>query len=317
MEFNLLIPILFSAVQAGTPILFATLGEIITERSGVLNLGVEGMMIVGAFAGFFCLLVTGLPWLALFCAGAASALMAALHGLVCLVFRGNQVVSGLALTILGTGLANFLGTPHIGKVPQVIDSATGIAGVSFVPFAVPLLGDIPVLGPVFFRQDALVYLSYITVPLIWFFLARMRWGLALRAAGENPQAVMAAGLSPLRLRWAGTLVGGFVVGLGGGYLSLAALHSWAPNITGGRGWIAVALVIFAFWRPGRAVLGAYLFAGIIALQMYLQATGTEIPGEILFMLPYVFTLLVLLISSARGKGRASPAALGVNLEPGD
>ncbi len=306
MEPGLLIPILFSAVQAGTPILFATLGEIVTERAGVLNLGVEGMMIVGAFAAFLALHLGCGPWTAFVCAGFASALMAALHGLICLVFRGNQVVSGLALTILGSGLANYLGTPYIGAVTD-----------GFSPFRLPLLGDIPLLGPILFRQDALVYLSYFAAPLLFLFLSRTRWGLALRAAGENPAAVLAAGLSPARLRWAGVLGGGFIVGLGGGYLSLAALHSWAPNITGGRGWIAVALVIFAFWRPGRAVLGAYLFVGIIAAQMFLQATGTDIPGDILSMFPYVLTLIVLLISSARGKGRASPAALGVNLEPGE
>ncbi len=305
MDIEFFIPVLAAAVQSGTPILYATLGEIVTERSGVLNLGVEGMMIVGAFAGFLVLHLSGSPWLGLLAAGCAAALLGMLHGLVCLVFLGNQIVSGLALTILGVGLADYLGTPFIGVETQ-----------GFTHLSAPLLADIPVLGPVLFRQDALVYLSYVLAPLIWFVLARTRWGLNLRAAGENPEAVRAAGLSPLALRWAGVAGGGFLAGLGGGYLSLAALHAWTSGITGGRGWIAVALVIFAFWRPARAVFGAYLFGGVIAFQMRLQATGTTIPSSLLSMGPYLLTLLALLYSSSRGKGRSAPAALGVNLEPG-
>ena len=304
MSFELLIPILAAAVQSGTPILFATLGEMITERSGVLNLGVEGMMIVGAFAGFFALLLTGSPWLGLAAAGSAAMFLAALHGTVCLVFRGNQIVSGLALTILGLGLADYLGAPFIGTITK-----------GFEPFAVPLLSDIPVVGRIFFQQDALVYLGYILAPLCWLFLSRTRLGLALRATGENPKAVMAAGLSALHMRWTGILAGGFLAGLGGGYLSLAYTHMWTHSITGGRGWIAVALVIFAFWRPGRAVAGAYLFGGAAAFQMRLQASGTDIPSSFLAMFPYIMTLLVLLLSSTRGRNNASPAGLGVNLEP--
>ncbi len=303
---SILIAILAAAVQSGTPILYATLGALITERSGVLNLGVEGMMIVGAFAGFLGLYVTGSPWLGFCAAGCAAMFMASLHGTVCLVFRGNQVVSGLALTILGTGLADYLGAPYVLTVTK-----------GFSAFSLPLLGDIPFLGPIFFQQDVLVYCSYILVPLVWFFLMRTRWGLALRATGENPMAVQAAGLSPLGLRWAGVLAGGFLAGLGGAYLSLAATHQWTSSITAGRGWIAVALVIFAFWRPERAMLGAYLFGGAWALQPRLQALGVIIPSSFLSMLPYVLTLLVLLFSSVRGKGRAAPAALGVPLEPGE
>lgn len=304
MSPELLIPILAAAVQSGTPILFATLGEMITERSGVLNMGVEGMMIVGAFAGFFALLLTGNPWLGLLAAGLAATFMAALHGTVCLVFNGNQIVSGLALTILGVGLADYVGAPYIGTITQ-----------GFERFPLPVLGDIPVLGRILFQQDALVYLGFFVTPICWFFLFRTRWGLALRSTGENPTAVMAAGISALRMRWAGVLAGGFLVGLGGGYLSLAYTHMWTHSITGGRGWIAVALVIFAFWRPGRAVFGAYLFGGVAAFQMRLQASGTDIPSSFLAMLPYLLTLLALLVSSTRGRDSASPAALGVNLDP--
>lgn len=304
MSLELLLLVSAAAVQAGTPILYATLGEIITERSGVLNLGVEGMMIIGAFCGFITLHLTGSPWQAFVMAGLAGMLLSSLHGLACLVFRSSQVVSGLTLTILGLGLADFFGNPYIGTITKGFES-----------WSLPGLSEIPVIGAIFFSQDALVYLSYLLVPVIWFFLRRTPMGLSLRAAGENPSALMATGVSPIFYRWIGTLVGGFLVGLGGGYLSLAYTHQWTHSITAGRGWIAVALVIFAFWRPGRAVLGAYLFGGIWVFQLRLQAAGTVIPSYFLSMLPYVLTLVALLMSSLWGGGRASPAALGVNVEP--
>ncbi len=301
---TMLVAVLAAAVQSGTPLLYATLGEILSERSGVLNLGVEGMMIVGAFFGFLVLHLTGAPWLG-FAAGAlAGAAMGGLHAFSCIVLRGNQVVSGLALTILGLGLADYLGAPYLG-----------VATKGFEPFAVPVLGDIPVLGPVLFRQDALVYLSCALPPLLWLMLRRTRWGLALRAAGESPAAARAAGLNVVAARWAGVLAGGLLAGAGGAYLSLAYTHMWTNNITAGRGWIAVALVIFAFWRPLRAMLGAYLFSGIIVLQMNMQARGAAVPSSLMLMLPYALTLAALLFSSRRGRGRAAPAALGVNEEP--
>ncbi len=296
--------VLAAAVQSGTPLLFATLGEIVSERAGVLNLGVEGMMIVGAFFAFLGLHLSGSPWLGLCCGALAGAGMAAVHAVSCIFLRGNQVVSGLALTILGLGLADYLGAPYLG-----------IKTAGFEPFAVPVLGDIPALGAVLFRQDALVYLSYLLAPLLWALLRYTRWGLALRAAGESPAAVKAAGMNVVAIRWAGALTGGLLAGMGGAYLSLAYTHMWTNNITAGRGWIAVALVIFAFWRPMRAVLGAYLFSGIIVLQMNLQARGAAIPSSLMLMLPYILTLAALLFSAVRGKDRAAPAALGVNQEP--
>lgn len=306
MTVALLIAILAAAVQSGTPILYATLGEMFTQRSGVNNLGVEGMMMVGAFAGFMGLYISGNPWVGVLFAGVAGMLMGGLHGVVCLVFRGNQIVSGLALTIFGTGLADYMGDPYVG-----------VSTNGFMPFELPGLSAIPVVGPILFKQDALVILSYFIAPLMWLVLQRTRLGMALRATGERPEVVRAAGLSPLFMRWLGCLWGGFLVGIGGGYLSLAYTHMWSHSMSSGRGWIAVALVIFAFWRPGRAVVGAYLFGGVVAFQMRLQATGASIPSGFLQMLPYVLTLLVLLISSARGKGRGAPANLGVNLEPGE
>ena len=305
MNLELFVPLLAAAVVSGTPILYATLGEMFTEKSGVLNLGVEGVMLLGCLVAFVTARMSGSPVLAFLAAGLAGMLIASLHGLVCLVFQGNQVVSGLALTLVGTGLANYLGAGFVGQ-----------AAPGFSPWSVPLLADLPVLGPVLFNHDVLVYLTYLLPGLCWLFFNHTRPGLNLRAVGEFPGAAIAAGINAVVYRWAGVLVGGFFMGWGGAYLSLAYTHLWTNNLTAGRGWIAVALVIFAFWRPGRAVFGAYLFGGIMALQLRLQAAGTTLPSSLLLMLPYALTVAVLVFSSMRRRGdRAAPAALGVNIEP--
>jgi len=306
MTLEVLIALLAAAIQSGTPILYATLGEIVTERAGILNLGVEGIMLCGAMAAFFVVLTTGNAPAAFIAGGVCGALVAGLHGLVCIVFLGNQVVSGLALTILGTGLADYLGTPMVGR------TAPG-----FGPLAVPLLSDVPLAGAIFFNQDPLVYLSWLRPPLLWFYLRRTRWGLSLCAVGEYPEAAIAAGLRVTALRWVGVLLGGCLMGWGGAYLSLAYTHAWANGLTAGRGWIAVALVIFAFWRPWRALLGAYLFGGVMAFQFRMQAVGTQLPSSLLLMLPYVLTIAVLVFSSWKGRGDEAPAALGNNVEPAD
>jgi simple sugar transport system permease protein len=255
-------------------------------------------------AAFLAARGTGDPVLGLAVGGLSGMGMAGIHALVTVGFRGNQVVSGLALTILGIGLANYFGTPYIGQ------SAPG-----FSPYPLPLLSSLPLAGAVFFRQDALVYLSYLLAPLLWVGLHRTRWGLGLRAAGEHPDAGSAAGLSMPLYRCLATLIGGFLVGMGGAYLSLAYTHLWTSNLSAGRGWIAVALVIFAFWHPGRAMVGAYLFGGVMAFQFRLQAMGTHLPSSLLLMMPYALTVLVLVLSSARGRGEEAPRALGVNIEP--
>lgn len=301
---ELLIPLLAATVQSGTPILFATLGEMFTEKGGILNLGVEGMMSVAALAAFVTALSTGSPWLGFAAGGLAGMLLSLVHGLVCVTCLGNQVVSGLALTILGLGLTTFLGTPFIGL------SAPG-----FGKFAFPLLAQIPVLGDIFFRQDALVYVSYCAPFVFWFFFHRTSLGLGVIATGEYPRAAAAAGLKPVRLRYLAAASGGFLIGMGGAYLSLAYTHLWTNGLSGGRGWIAVALVIFAFWKPGRAVVGAYLFGGVMAFQLRLQASGTNLPSSLLLMLPYVLTIMVLILSAFRGRGAQAPAALGTNIEP--
>jgi len=303
---EVLFALLAATVQAGTPILYATLGEIMTEKGGILNLGVEGMMLVGALAGFLTVLHTGSPVLAFAAGGLAGAGMAALHGIVCIWFQGNQVVSGLALTIFGTGLAGFFGTPFVGRTAPGFDK-----------FSLPVLGDLPGLGTIFFQQDALVYFSYLIPPLMWAFFRYSRWGMAIRAVGESPAAARASGLNVLGYRWAALLAGGVLVGFGGSYLSLAYTHLWTNGLSSGRGWIAVALVIFAFWRPSRAMLGAYLFGGVMAFQLRLQAMGTALPSSILLMMPYVLTIVALALSSWRGDRTEAPAALGVNVEPSE
>jgi len=263
-------------------------------------------MIIGALAAFVTAKFTGSPILGFLVGGCAGALLAGVHGLVCLGFQGNQVVSGLALTILGVGLANYLGTPFIGQTAP---------GFTAVP--VPVLSKIPVLGAVFFNHDLLVYFSYLVPPVMWLFFRYTRWGLGLRAVGEYPQAAAASGLNVISYRWAGVLAGGYLVGFGGAYLSLAYTHLWTNGLTAGRGWIAVALVIFAFWHPMRAIAGAYLFGGVMAFQLRLQATGTHIPSSLLLMLPYALTVIVLVLSSWKGLGSEAPAALGVNVEPAE
>lgn len=306
MTGELILSLLAAAIQSGTPVLYATLGEIFTERIGILNLGVEGMMMAGALAGFLTAKITGNPVLGFIAGGLCGALLAGIHGFVCIGFLGNQVVSGLALTILGVNLANYLGTPYVGQ------SAPG-----FTAYPVPVLSSIPIIGPVFFNHDALVYIAYALPVCMWAFFRYSRWGLSARAVGENPEAASAAGLPATTYRWAGVLVGGFLAGLGGAYLSLAYTHLWSTGLSAGRGWIAVALVIFAFWRPGRAVLGAYLFGGVMAFQLRLQALGTNLPSSLLLMLPYGLTVLVLVASSFKKYGTEAPAVLGINLEPPD
>ena len=306
MTLEFLISLLAAAVQSGTPILYATLGEIVTEKTGILNLGVEGMMMVGALAAFVTAQLTGSPLIAFIIGGCCGSLLASVHGAVCLGFQGNQVVSGLALTILGTGLANYLGTPLVGQ---------SVDGFSRLP--VPVLENIPFIGPILFQQDALVYISYFLPVLLWFFFQRTRWGLHMRSVGEHPASAAAAGLRIHLIRWCGLLGGGFLGGLGGAYLSLAYTHLWTNGLSAGRGWIAVALVIFAYWKPLRAFLGAYLFGGVMAFQLRLQAMGTHIPSSLLLMLPYALTVLVLVMSSWHKKSQQAPAILGVNIDPSD
>ncbi len=302
IEQTVLISILAAAVTSGTPILYAALGELVTERAGILNLGVEGIMLAGAVTGFIAAVSTGSSWWGLAAAMAAGGAVALIHGVLSISLRANQVVSGLALTLFGTGLSGYLGKSYIGMpVPQ--------------PFRVEPLGplaNIPVLGPVFFQHDILVYASYLLVPAMAFFIYRTRPGLILRALGENPAAVDALGFKVFNLRYLYVVLGGMLGGLGGAYLSLAYAPSWLENMTAGRGWIAVALVIFALWDPWRALIGSYLFGGVDALGFNLQVLGVTVPVFFLNMMPYLFTILVLTAVMARRGGRlTAPGALSL------
>lgn len=306
MQESMWIAILTATVTAGTPLLYAALGEVLAERAGVMNLGLEGMMLVGAMTGFSVTVKTGQPWLGLLAAMGAAGLLALVHAFLTVGLRANQVVSGLALTIFGTGLSGYLGKSMVG-IP---------AKATFKTWALPGLGDLPVVGPILFRQDALVYLTYLLVPALWFFMYHTRPGMNLRAVGENPAAADAVGINVSVTRYVYVVAGGLLSGAAGAYLSLAYAPSWLENMTAGRGWIAVALVIFAMWDPVRAMLGAYLFGGVDALTFRLQALGVVIPSFFLKMLPYVFTIAVLIISTRETLLRksAAPGALGLTYD---
>ena len=298
-----LVAVLAAAIAAGSAILFACLGELLAERSGVLNLGVEGMMLIGALAGVAATLGTGNPWLGAGAAILAGAGMASIHALLAVGLKANQVVSGIALTLFGGGLSAFLGQRYVGlPLPA-----------SFGREPVPLLADLPLFGPILFRQDPLVYLSYALVPALWFFVYKTRAGLRLRALGERPEAADAMGIDVDRLRASYVVVGGALAGLGGAAISLGTNPGWTEGMTAGRGWIAVALVIFAGWNPARAALGAWLFGGVEAGQFRLQGAGVDISPFFLGMLPYLFTIVVLVLATRPGARHrlGAPAALGL------
>jgi simple sugar transport system permease protein len=230
-------------VRSGTPILFATIGEVYAERSGILNLGLEGMMLVGALAGFGVANLTANPVLGVLGAMLAGGMLAMIHAFVCIGLRAEQIVGGLALTLFGTGLTGFLGRSMVGR------TAPG-----FPPIEIPGLSKIPILGPVFFSHDILVYMAYLLVPIAWFVLYRTRLGLAIRSVGESPDASDASGVNVTSIRYGSTFVGGALAGVGGAYLSLAYTTMWIEQMSGGRGWIALALVVFAGWNPLKALL---------------------------------------------------------------
>ncbi len=291
-----------ATVRAGTPILFATIGAILNERSGIINLGIEGLMLIGALAGFAGTYLSGSLLIGVTAAFAASFLAGCIHALITVQLRGNQIVSGLALTMFGVGITALFGRSMVG---QTIDGFTRIA--------IPGLSQLPIVGKAFFNQDILIYFSFLLVYLVWAFFYRTRWGLGMRTMGENPAAADTCGLSVNKYRFLAVTVGSGFVGIGGAYLSLAITPMWIENMSAGRGWIAVALVIFAGWSSPRALFGAYLFGGITAMQLRFQAMGTTISAHILQMLPYFFTILVLVISTLRlqkGSGQ-QPESLGL------
>lgn len=310
MNLALITSILAVTIRAGTSLVYATIGEIYTERCGVLNLGVEGMMLMGAVTGFAAAYHTDSAWAGVAVAMLAGGLLALIHAFLTITLRADQVVSGLALTIFGTGLSSFLGQ-RLGPQGQPL---VGLVGPRFRRILLPGVSNLPFAGEALFDQDLLVYGMYLFVPLAAYYLYKTRAGLNLRAVGENPQTADAMGVNVFRLRYLYTVAGGMLVGLGGAHLSLAYTPGWTENLTGGRGWIAIALVIFATWSPLRAVVGAILFGGINAVQFRMQAAGTTIPAAFLGMLPYIFTIVVLVMITwweAFRKRVGAPAALGL------
>jgi simple sugar transport system permease protein len=297
---------LLTIITAATPLLLAALGELVTERSGVLNLGVEGMMAVGAACGFAAAYVSGVPFVGVLAAIVGGMLAASIFALLTLVFVSNQVAAGLALTLFGLGLSALIGDAFVGK-----------PGLGIAKLDIPGISDIPFIGRIFFGQDGLVYLSWALAVGVWYFLFRTRAGLVVRAVGDNHASAHALGYPVIRVRFLAVLFGGACSGLAGGYLSLAYTPQWTPNMTAGRGWIALALVVFSAWLPARLVIGALLFGAVSYLALYAQGIGVGIPSQFLSMLPYLTTVVVLvLISRNQTLLRINtPACLGMPFVP--
>jgi simple sugar transport system permease protein len=300
--------VLASAVTYGTPLLYAALGELLTERAGVLNLGVEGMMLVGAVMGFWAVQRTGSLYLAIAVAAVAGASMALIHAFLVITLRANQIVSGLALTIFAgsAGLSSYLGND--------LNLADQPARHAFTPFLPKSWQTLDVVGPILFKQSALVYASWALVVIVALYLNRTRFGLNVRAVGEAPEAADAMGINVTAYRYVHTLLGGAFAGVGGACFTLWITPQWVDGITAGAGWIAIALVIFAFWRPALCLIGAYLFGAFSGIPFAFQARGilTGIPPELFQSLPYVMTIVVLVLVSSAGarRGLGAPAALG-------
>jgi ABC-type uncharacterized transport system permease subunit len=303
MDFGGINPVILIAglMATSVPILLAALGEAVVERSGVLNLGVEGMMIIGALGGFVVSVHSGSPVLGFVGGAVAGGLLSLIFAALTQVFLANQVATGLALTLFGLGVSSLGGQGYNGIKPP----ATG----QLLPDA---LADLPVVGPIVFGHDWVVYFSIAMTAVVWWVLKYSRVGLIIRAVGESHEAAHALGYKVNRIRLLCILFGGAMAGIGGAYVSLVRVPQWVDGITAGAGWIALAIVVFASWKPWRVLLGAWLFGGIQALQLNLQAAGSAIPVEYLSMAPYLVTIIVLVIMSSGRKSNGAPAALGQN-----
>jgi ABC-type uncharacterized transport system permease subunit len=293
-------------LAAGTPLVFAALGELVTEKSGVLNLGVEGMMLVGAVVSFIVAATTRQPWLGALAGAAAGAAMAAIFAALTLSLMANQVATGLALSLFGVGLSAFIGHAYVSVM---------IAGVK--PLSIPGLSNLPVIGKLLFAHSPFVYLSLLLCALVHAFLYRTRAGLVVRAVGESASSAYALGYPVVAIRYFAVMFGGACAGLGGAYMAVAYTPLWTENMTAGRGWIALALVVFATWKPERVLVGAYLFGGVTLVQFQAQAMGLAVPSQILSMLPYLATIVVLTIISrdAAAIRLNAPASLGKPFHP--
>jgi len=298
--------ILLTVITAATPLVIASLGELVTERAGVLNLGVEGMMIMGAALAFAATQATGSPYVGVLAGIAGGALFSLLFGFLTLTLVANQVATGLALTILGLGVSGQIGEPFVG-----------MSGIKLQPIVIPLLADIPFLGPLLFRQDLIFYLSIALVIGISWFLFSSRAGLKLRAIGDNHASAHALGIHVIRTRYLAVMFGGACAGLAGAQLSLVYTPQWVENMSAGRGWIALALVVFASWRPWRVLAGGYLFGAVSISQLHAQAFGIGIPSQFLSALPYLATVVVLILISHNRRVTLinTPASLGKPFVP--
>lgn len=302
---TLLEAILLTVITASTPLVIAAVGELVVERSGVVNLGVEGMMIMGAACGFAAAIISGSTLIGVLAALAAGVAMSMIFAFLTLGLAANQVASGLALTIFGLGLSGVVGASFIGAKREAMPKLD-----------LPVLSDIPFVGPIVFGQDPFVYLSIALVAGVWWFLTRTRAGLVLRACGENHSSAHALGYQVQKIRLAAIMFGGGCAGVAGAYLSLAYTPFWSPGMTAGRGWIALAIVVFASWLPWRMLVGAYLFGGVSILQLHAQGMGIPIPSQLLSAMPYIVTIIALVvISTRRGGGRGGPASLGIPFVP--
>jgi len=302
----MLVMIGLTVISAATPLVYAAIGELVVEKSGVLNLGVEGMMLAGAVSGFAVAHLTGSAMLGILTGAGAGMLLALIFAFLTLSLRASQVATGLALTIFGIGLSALLGQPLIG-----------IAYAGIPSYSIPFLADIPVLGQLLFQNDLLVYGSFILVLMVSIFLKFTHAGLIVRAVGDSPDSAHALGYPVLRVRYLATLFGGACAGLSGCYLSMAYAPMWAEGMSAGRGWIALALVVFASWLPGRLLFGAYFFGGITILQLHAQAIGIIVPSQLMSMLPYIATIVVLVLISSDGGSlrRTAPASIGQAFHP--
>jgi simple sugar transport system permease protein len=294
---DIIISTLQRAMVAGTPLLLATTGEVICERSGILNLGVEGVMAVGAVIAFIVTITTGQPWLGVLAAIAAGMVFSIIHAFASITLQANQVVSGLALTMLGLGFSGMIGKPYVGKP----------LSIKMEDWVIPYLSDIPWVGKVVFSQTPFFYLAIILALTSWFFLEKTRLGIQIRSTGENPKATETQGVSVSRLRYLSVLLGGGFSALAGAHLSISYSKSWIEGMTAGRGWIAIALTIFALWNPGRAIWAAFLFGGIFVVQYLMQPLG--ISPNFLAMLPYIATLFILLLISLKDPKKLNAPAM--------
>ncbi|MEM8541194.1 MAG: ABC transporter permease [Pseudomonadota bacterium] len=303
---DIAIAIILTVATAATPLLIAALGELVVERSGVLNLGVEGMMVMGAVTGFGAAQLTGSAYVGVLAAIICGAVFSLLFAVLTLSLATNQVATGLSLTLLGLGASGMIGENFIG-----------LPGIKLQAITIPILSDIPIIGRLLFAQDAIFYISIILTIAIWYFVFRTRAGLTLRSVGDNHGSAHALGINVLKVRYLAVMFGGACAGLAGAHLSLVYTPQWTENMTAGRGWIALALVVFASWRPLRIVAGAYLFGAVTIAQFHVQAQGIAIPSQLLSALPYIATIVVLVLISTnkRMTMKNTPASLGKPFVP--